>query len=102
MKTLIHRFFLKYKNTSRNRRVFIFKKKRDEGQSAYLFFSIESRSNIPIVRKSTDNINPRIKLKKGTPVFSIFLKPNLITLLKEPSQRLSSKRHLIHSLIGSP
>ena len=46
------------------------------------FFSIESRSNIPTVRKSTDNINPRIKLKKGTPIFSIFLKPNLITLLK--------------------
>ncbi len=58
--------------TPKVRRVFIFWKRRDEGQSAYLFFSIKSRSNIPTVRKSTDNINSRIKLKKGTSIFSIF------------------------------
>ncbi|WP_259750102.1 hypothetical protein, partial [Lactococcus lactis] len=61
---------------------FIFWKRRDEGQSAYLFFSIESRSNIPTVRKSTDNINPRIKLKKGAPIFSNFFKTKSDNLIE--------------------
>ena len=73
MQTLIHRFLFQNIKTPLEIDVFLyFGKKRDEGQSAYLFFSIESRSNIPTVRKSTDNINPRIKLKKEHRYFQFF------------------------------
>lgn len=83
MKTLIHRFLFQNIKTPLFLEVFLyFGKKRDEGQSAYLFFSIESGSNIPTVRKSTDNINPRIKLKKGAPIFSNFFKTKSDNLIE--------------------